>query len=83
MDKNLELDVIQKAIEEIESKKFGLTGHFLEIHEVVFSNNVPEVTRVDWDRNDGSAIVYFPIEGERFYLAIYVDTLGRRCLSQL
>jgi len=75
MDKDLESTVMQMAIEEIESKRFGFTGQFLEIHDVVHTNNLPKVDRIDWDKNDGSAIVYFPIEGERFYLAVFVDTL--------
>jgi hypothetical protein len=75
MDKNIEIAVIQKAIEEIESQRFGLTKQFLEIHGIIYTNEIPKVDRVDWDRKDGSAIIYFPITGEKFYLAIYVDTV--------
>ena len=34
----------------------------------------PKVERVDLDKGDGTAIVYFPVKEERFYLAIYIET---------
>src|SRR5882672_2641141 len=69
-----DIEIIQKAIEEIESKTFGVTEQFLDIHEVVYLDNKPKVERVDMDKEDGTAIVYFPIKNEKFYLAVYLDT---------
>jgi hypothetical protein len=66
--------IIQKAIDEVELKHFGSTEQLLEIHEVVYEENQPKVLRVDTDGPDGSAIVYFPIKNEKFYLAVYLDT---------
>ncbi len=66
--------IIQKAIEEIEAKTFGVTKQFLKIHEVIYENDQPKVARVDRENEDGTAIVYFPIIDEKFYLAVYVDT---------
>jgi hypothetical protein len=65
---------IQKAIEELETKSFGVTKQFLKIHEVVYEEGVPKVLRVDQESGDGTVIVYFAVKGERFYLAIYLDT---------
>ena len=66
--------IIQKAIEEIESKTWGVTQQFLDIHQVVYLGTKPKIERVDRDRNDGTAIVYFPVKEERFYLAICIET---------
>lgn len=66
--------IIQKAIEEIETKTFGVTEQLLDIHQVVYENDQPRVARVDTEKEDGSAIVYFPVKDEKFYLVIYLDT---------
>jgi len=66
--------IIQKAIEELAAKSFGVTGQFLDIHEVVYNNDVPRVERVT-EKEDGTAIVYFPVVDQKFYLAIYLETV--------
>jgi hypothetical protein len=66
--------IIQKATEELSAKAFGVTEQFLKIHEVVYENDKPLIARVDTEKEDGTAIVYFPIKDEKFYLAVYVDT---------
>ncbi len=66
--------IIQKAIEEIEAKTFGETEQFLKIHEVVYEDGKPKIARIDREKKDGTAIVYFPVKEEKFYLAVYVDT---------
>lgn len=66
--------IIQKASEEITAKAFGTTEQFLEIHELVYEDNKPKVARVDREKENGTAIVYFQIKDEKFYLAIYLDT---------
>jgi len=65
--------IIEKAIEEIENKAFGATEQFLEIHKIVYNDNKPRIARVDTDKDD-EAIVYFNIENEKFFLAVYIDT---------
>ncbi|GHB61880.1 DUF4279 domain-containing protein [Persicitalea jodogahamensis] len=67
--------IIQKAREELSAKTFGVTEQFLKIHEVVYENGKPKIARVDTEKEDGTAIVYFPVNDEIFYLAIYVDTI--------
>jgi hypothetical protein len=66
--------IIEKAIEEIEAKNCGVTDQFLKIHELVYENNRPKVARVDRESEDGTAIVYFPVKDQKFFLAVYVDT---------
>jgi hypothetical protein len=67
-------DIIEKAFSEIENKHFAVTEQYLEIHELVFEGNKPKYDRIDTESGDGTAIVYFPIKGEKFFLAIYLDT---------
>jgi len=75
--------IIEKAINEIAEKEFGITKQLLEIHEVIYENDKPKVLRVDRESNDGVSIVYFPIKNEKFYLAIYVDTLPDLLVRQV
>ncbi len=67
--------ITQKATEELSAKAFGVTEQFLKIHEVVYENDKPKIARVDTEEEDGTAIVYFPVKDEKFYLAVYVDTI--------
>lgn len=67
--------IIQKATEELAVKSFGFTEQFLAIHEVVYFDGVPVVARVDTEKKDGTAIVYFPIVDEKSYLAICLETV--------
>ena len=64
--------IIEKAIEEIESKSSGVAEQFLEVHRIVYEDSKPKIARVDTDKKD-KAVVYFNVEGEKFFLAVYVD----------
>ena len=66
--------IIERAIDELQSKRFGTTEQLLEIHEVVSVDGKPQVLRVDTENEDGTAIVYFQIKDEKFYLAVWLDT---------
>jgi len=66
--------IIQKAVEEIESKSLAVTEQFLEIHEVVYDNGMPKIARIDKDKEDGVAVVYFPVKDEKFYFSVYINT---------
>jgi hypothetical protein len=48
----------------------GVMEQFLEIHKVVYVNNKPKIARVDRDK-ENIAIVYFNVEDEKFFLAVY------------
>ena len=64
--------IIEKAIEEVETKTLGVTEQFLAIHKLVYIDNTPKIARVDTEKVD-EAIVYFNVEDEKFFLAVYVD----------
>jgi hypothetical protein len=64
--------IIEKAIEEVELKNLGVTQQFLEVHKMVYSDNKPKIARVDTDK-EAEAIVYFNVENEKFFLAVYLD----------
>ena len=64
--------IIEKAIEEVETKTLGFTEQFLAIHKLVYIDNKPKIARVDTDKAD-EAIVYFNVEDEKFFLAVYVN----------
>jgi len=66
--------VVEAAKNEVVQKNFGFTRQLLQVHEVVYEVDMPKVLRVDLDREDGNAIVYFGIKNEKFYLAVKVDT---------
>jgi len=63
--------IIEKAIEEVETKAFAVTEQFLKIRKIVYADNKPSIARVDTDKED-EAIVYFNVVDERFFLAIAV-----------
>lgn len=65
--------IIEKAIEEIENNTLGVTEQFLQIHKIVYADHKPKIARVDTDKED-EAVVYFYIEDEKFFLAVYMDT---------
>jgi len=68
-------EIIKHAIEEVEKKSWGVTQQFLGIHELIYEDNKPKIAHIDQDAPDGTAIVYFPVKDEKFYLAIYIKTI--------
>ena len=68
-------DITEKALSEIENRHFAVTEQYLEIHELVIEDNKPKIDRIDTESTDGTAIVYLPIKGQKFFLAIYLDTV--------
>jgi hypothetical protein len=69
-----DLEIIRLATAEVESRAWGVTQQFLEIHELTYGDDNLKVAHIDKDRNDGEAIVYFPVKDEKFYFAIYIRT---------
>jgi hypothetical protein len=69
---NLHQLIIQKAIEEIETKSHSMTAQFLEIHKIAYTDNEPKIARVDTSKKD-EATVYFNVEGVAFFFAVYLD----------
>lgn len=70
-----ESEIIEQAIEELEKKSFGVTMQFLDVHQIANANDKPIVARIDTERKDDIAIVYFPVVDQKFYFAIYLDTI--------
>jgi hypothetical protein len=66
-------EIIRAAIEEIKTKSWGITEQFLQIHEIICVDGVPKLDRLDRDKQDGTAIAYFPVKDEKFHLAIYIE----------
>ncbi len=67
--------IIQKAVEEIEAKTWGVTESFLEVHKVAYEDGKPKVLRVDMEKGEGVAIVYFAIDNQDFYFAVRIATI--------
>jgi len=67
--------IIEKAIQEIETKTWGITEQFLEVHEILYAGGKPVIAGFDKSRADGVVIVYFAVKDEPFTYAIYFDTL--------
>jgi hypothetical protein len=65
--------IIEKAIEEVETKSWGVTKQFLEIHELVLENDKPKVARVDRERKEGTVVVYFPVIAVKFFFAVCLN----------
>jgi hypothetical protein len=70
-----EKEIILKAIEEIQTKTFGLTQQFLDIHEIEFRDPLIDrgMLRVDTEREDGIAVVYFPVKNEKINFTVYLE----------
>ena len=71
----IDLEITRHAIEEVETKRWGVTQQFFEIHELTYEDDKPKIAHIDKDDADGTAIVYMPVKGEKFYFAIYLETV--------
>lgn len=67
--------IIEKAIAEVEDKTLGVTEQFLEIHQLIYENGKPKIARIDRENVEGIAVVYFPVKDQKFFLAVYLDTI--------
>lgn len=71
---DLEKRIIACAIGEIENPEFAVTQQFFEVHKVLRDNtDVPVILKVFLEKND-TALVYFPVQGERFYFVVDIQT---------
>ncbi len=74
MNIQLTEEIKKAAIEEILNPTFGTTQQFLEILKVQTNNSIPVIGHIKVDKLNNDATVYFPVEGESFFIAIYLDT---------
>lgn len=71
MIKDTEINWIKGlAINEVLKKKLSTTQKYLSVNSVVFENGIPKIQRIDLDSEDGTVIVYFPIEGQEYFFTI-------------
>jgi hypothetical protein len=72
-----EQEIQNAAIAEILNPTFALTRQFLAVNKVVRKENIPVVEdiilREEEKPDDVYAEVYFPIEGESYYIVVYLD----------
>lgn len=61
------------AIGEILNPSFTVTRQYLEVLTIRRENSVPVIAHISIDATNKEAIVYFPVEGENFFIAVYVD----------
>ncbi len=64
--------IVQCAIDEVEKRSWAMTQQFFEVHELIYINNVPKIEWVEIDEDEGTAIVYFAVKENSFYLAVYL-----------
>ena len=67
----MKIDLISKAISEIENPTFGTTEQYLEVHKVELENGKPKVERVDTENFEDVNIIYFAIQDEPFFLTVH------------
>jgi hypothetical protein len=68
------------AIAELLHPTLPMTRQFLEVNKVVLKEHVPVVEDVILRAAEQTAEVYFPIEGERYYLVVCLDVGPRVAL---
>lgn len=66
--------VITLVEEEFRQKTLGVTVQYLEIHSPVYADNKINVGRIDRESKDEYIIAYLPVQNERFYFAVYINT---------
>ena len=70
----MEKDIyLQKAIEEILNPKLEITKQYLEIIEVEFKNDKPEIERFENNFGENLIAIYFKIKDERFFLEMHLN----------
>ena len=66
--------IVAAAVAEITTPTFGVTEQFLKVHSVALKGDCAQVAGVLRFDEDSLTIVYFAVEGEKFYLALSVST---------
>jgi hypothetical protein len=68
-----EQDIHDVAIAEILNPTLAHARQYLVPNKVVFENDMPFVEDIILREEGKTAEVYFPIEGERYYVVVYID----------
>lgn len=56
------------------SKNFGVTEQYLEAHELIYEDDQPMIAHISRNDEKGTASVYFPVKGEKFFFVVYLQT---------
>lgn len=72
----------EAAIAEILHPTLPITQQFLKVNTVVVKEHMPVVEDVIYKENEQMVAVYFPFEGERYYLVVYLDIVPHLALRQ-
>lgn len=65
---------------EFEEKTLGVTEQYLEIHAPIYINNKLKINRIDRESHK-CIVAYLPVQDERFYFAVYIDTISGKIIS--
>jgi hypothetical protein len=65
-------EIREFAIQEILSPTLAVTEQYLAVNRVVFKDNVPSIEDIIFKPEENGALVYFPVEGERYYFVVIV-----------
>jgi len=76
-DKEIE-EIIKK---EFKNKTLGTTEQFLEIHNPMYNNGNINIARIDREEIDDVIIAYLPVLDERFYFAVYIDSINKEVFN--
>lgn len=68
----LQQSVSEIACKEVLSPTHSLVEQFLEVHKILMVNGVPSIARIDDTKAPESFRVYFHVDQEPYFLAIYV-----------
>ncbi|MEI6222681.1 MAG: DUF4279 domain-containing protein [bacterium] len=66
--------LIQIAVDEVIQQNFRTTQQYLKVHSLVKTNEIPQISRIDTDKNDGTVIVYFSLVNYDYYLSVWINT---------
>ncbi|MCH5719813.1 DUF4279 domain-containing protein [Niabella hibiscisoli] len=72
---------IHIAESEFATPAWEVTRQYLAIHGPAYLDEKLSIARIDREREDGLAVVYVPVVGERFYFAVYIDTITQQITS--
>lgn len=66
--------IIAMIEDEFRQKTLAVTEQYLEIHSPVYVDNKIKVDRIDRESKDEYFVAYLPVQDERFYFAVYINT---------
>src|SRR5688572_7563971 len=59
--------------QEIRERTKRFTGLFLQVHDIHSIEGLPQIEKIDTEREDGIVVAYLPVREQSFYFALYFD----------